>query len=287
MSPENSRIDISVLIVTCNSSDNIAKCLQALKDEISRNNIEILIFDNNSTDTTIRQIEAVCAEAKIIRNKKNIGFAAGVNYLADIAAGKYLLLLNPDFVIDSEAIEILVKAMASQPKAGAVTARLRFPDGTFQPNCRLLPNQKNIFYSRGSVIAREGISHNRYTLDDFSEITPIPAASATCLLIDREYFIKIGCFDPRFFMFMEDTDLCLRIHQTGHKIYFVPGAGGIHYWGQGASVSPVRRILWHHVSVWKYFLKHFPNGFSLIILPMALAINIALRLLTKKFDGRS
>ena len=116
-----------------------------------------------------------------------------------------------------------------------------------------------------------------YTLGDCSETTEIPAVSATCLMVERDFFLSLGGFDERFFLFMEDTDLCLRIGQAGRKIYFVPEAGAVHRWGTGASVSLAKRSWHHHRSVWKYFLKHYPNGFSLFLLPALLFVNFILR----------
>jgi GT2 family glycosyltransferase len=86
-------------------------------------------------------------------------------------------------------------------------------------------------------------------------------------------FDKVGRFDQRFFMFMEDTDLSLRLHQSKYANLFVPTAGGCHRWGGGSDVGRVRRLAYHHVSVWKYFMKHFPNGFSILPLPLLLLIN--------------
>ena len=74
-------------------------------------------------------------------------------------------------------------------------------------------------------------------------------------------------------MYMEDTDLCLRLRNSGLKNYFVPSAGAVHLWGKGSRAGRTRRRWYHHVSVWKYFVKHFPDGFSVIVLPVVLAVN--------------
>jgi N-acetylglucosaminyl-diphospho-decaprenol L-rhamnosyltransferase len=107
----------------------------------------------------------------------------------------------------------------------------------------------------------------------------VPAAAATCLLTERELFKSVDGFDPRYFMFMEDTDLCRKLSLAGKKVYFIPGAGAIHRWGKGAHVSRARRLFYQHRSVWQYFLKHYPNGFSLFLLPLVLLINFTLKLL--------
>ncbi len=276
-------MSISAIVVTFNSEKSISNCLKALSEEITTVGGDIILYDNDSTDATIRIVESDFPGIRIRGSSQNIGFASACNAAAGLAANEYLLFANPDMIIDKGALKILHDALISQPDAGAVVVRMRNADGSFQPTCRKLPDYRNILFSRGSVLRRESASDNpteKYTLGDSDEIMEVPAASATCMLIRNDFFHKIGGFDKRFFMFMEDTDLCLRIGQEGRKAYFVPQAGAVHYWGQGAAISKIKRKWYHHISAWKYFLKHYPNGFSLFVLPIALLFNFILTILT-------
>ncbi len=276
-------MSISAIVVTFNSEKYIANCLKALSEEIMTVHGEIILYDNNSTDATVRVVESEFPGIGIHRSPRNIGFASACNAAANLAGNEYLLFANPDMIIDKGALKILHGALISQTYAGAVVARMRNADGSFQPTCRKLPDYRNILFSRGSVLRKEPASDNsteKYTLGDSGEIMEVPAASATCMLIRNDFFHKIDGFDERFFMFIEDTDLCLRISQVGRKVYFVPQAGAVHYWGQGAVVSKIKRKWYHHISAWKYFLKHHPNGFSLFVLPIALLFNFILTILT-------
>ena len=83
-------------------------------------------------------------------------------------------------------------------------------------------------------------------------------------------------------MYMEDTDICLRLRQSGYRNFFVPGAGGVHLWGRGSRGGKVKRLFYHHISVWKYFLKHFPNPVSFLILPVILTVNFVLAAIVPK-----
>jgi N-acetylglucosaminyl-diphospho-decaprenol L-rhamnosyltransferase len=273
---------VSAIVVTHNSEQRIISCLKALKDEISIVGGEILVFDNNSIDSTVSSIKSEFPEVKLTGASRNLGFAAACNAAAATARGKYLLFANPDIIIDGGALSTLIGAIETLPRAGATVGRMRHPDGSFQPTCRQLPDFNNLLFSRGSVLPaglRSSSSRRGYTFGDSDEIIDVPAASATCLLVEKEFFHSIGGFDPRFFLFMEDTDLSLRIRQAGKKIYFVPRAGAVHFWGQGAAISKARRSWYHHVSVWKYFLKHYPTGASIFILPVVLLINFILSLI--------
>ncbi|SYZ73963.1 putative Glycosyl transferase, family 2 [Candidatus Zixiibacteriota bacterium] len=283
-----SNLLISAIVVTHNSVENIAPCLASLEREILSTGGEIIIYDNASHDATVNSIRHRFPEIKIIASSDNIGFASANNAAARQAQGRYLLMVNPDLILDEGCPKILVDAYKNNKLAGAVCPRLRHPDGQFQATCRNIPTPRNIFFSRGSWLGRRkpGLGEKEiYTLGDYETTTEVPAAAATCLLVEREFFIKLGGFDERFFMFMEDTDLCVRIGQGGRKIYFVPEAGGVHLWGKGADISVFRRAWYQHLSVWKYFLKYYPNGFSLFLLPAALMINMIVSLL--RSAGRS
>lgn len=269
-------IAVSAIVVTFNSVNSVIPCLRALTDEIKSASGEILLFDNNSSDATVKAVRSEFPETVIHKSEKNIGFAVANNIASSMVRGKYLLFANPDMVIDRGALSELMNAHENLHRVGAVVARMRNADGSFQPTCRKIPTMKNIFYSRGSMLPsgrRNSAEAGGYTLEEFDDIREVPAASATCMLISKEFFHSLGGFDERFFLFMEDTDLCLRIGQAGKKVFFVPTAGAVHYWGKGTSISPLKRRWFHHISVWKYFLKHHPNGFSLFLLPGALFLN--------------
>ena len=269
--------------MTFNSSDSVISCLKALSEEIETVDGEIIVFDNKSTDKTAELIKLQFPDIRLYESDVNLGFGAANNVAAEMAEGRYLLFANPDMILDWGALRELVESFEKLDDAGAVVARLHNTDGTLQPTCRNFPNFYNIFFSRGSVLNYKGLpskARESYTIGDFDEITEVPAASAACMLMNKEFFLEIGGFDKRFFLFMEDTDLSLRIQQARKKVYFIPQANALHHWGKGSSVSQLKRVWYHHISVWKYYLKHYPNGFSLIILPIALFMNFLIRSLT-------
>ncbi|PKK84776.1 MAG: hypothetical protein CVT49_01075 [candidate division Zixibacteria bacterium HGW-Zixibacteria-1] len=276
MSEINPQKSVSAIVVTFNSAERIESCLKALSDEVDSVGGEIIVYDNASQDATIRAIETGFPRVVIHKSEKNIGFGAANNRAAAKSGKEYILFANPDLIIDKGSISALIEALEKLPDAGAVAGRMRNPDRTFQPTCRKLPTTNNIFFSRGSILGGKA-GMTQYTLGDFDSSAAVPAAAATCLLMSKNFFLSLGGFDERFFMFMEDTDLCVRIAAAGRIIYFVPGAGGVHYWGGGATVSAFKRLWHHHMSVWKYFLKHYPNGFSLLLLPAALLVNLLLK----------
>lgn len=283
-------IVLSVVMVTHNSAPALRKSLPALNDSLkaleSDVSWEILVVDNASGDDTKAVCQGSSAALTVIELERNMGFAAACNHGAAAASGEYLLFLNPDVTLDKSAIQILIKEIKSLSSAGAVAPRMRNPDGSFQATCRKFPDRKNIFASRGSVFGALFSSGTAYTLADSDTTISAPATAATCLLVVREVFLDIGCFDERFFLFMEDTDLCLRLSQAGYQVYFVPSAGGIHAWGSGAggqAATTGERMLRHHQSVLRYFRKHDPGFWSSVVLPVALGINRAMKMIILAF----
>ncbi len=280
MSQLSSQITVSAIVVTYNSAENIIACLKALRSEVDSIGGNIIVFDNNSNDDTVQVIKKEYSDIKLFESKQNLGFGEANNRAVEMAEGEYILFANPDMILDPGALKTLFETFQNQIMAGAVVARLHNADGSFQPTCRNFPNFYNIFFSRGSVLNHRVLpikTNGAYTLGDFDKISEVPAASAACMLMEKAFFLKIGGFDNRFFLFMEDTDLSLRIKQAGRKVYFEPKAGALHYWGRGSSISRIRRSWYHHLSVWKYYLKHHPNGFSLLFLPVALLANFLVR----------
>jgi GT2 family glycosyltransferase len=277
---------VSVIVVTHNSLPRLGECLEALSQAMKSMRAELILVDNASRDGSPEEAVLRFPQATVIRNEKNVGFATACNQGAEVAGGEYLLFLNPDVVVDPDAVSNLLGVVENQPKAGLVSGRLRFPDGRFQATCRQAPTIANMIFSRRSLMYRlfgRAVDKGKvYTLPDYNETTEVPVVAATLVAIERQLFEKIGGFDRRFFLYMEDTDLSVRLNQAGYSNLFVPTAGGVHRWGEGSRAGRVTRLWRHHMSVWKYFLKHYPNGFSVIFLPAFLAINFTLTALFSK-----
>ena len=270
---------VTAVIVTCNSLPSVISCLKRLDGQRGLTLHEIVVVDNASTDGSPDAIRAGHPNVHVVMNKENVGFGRACNQGAEIATGEYLLFLNPDLELDSDAVGKLLAVARSTGRPGLIAGRLRYADGSFQANCRRFPTIANLLFSRGSIMGRllmhrSDFRSEMYSLPDYDDVTPVPATAATMVMIRRDLFNKVRGFDPRFFLYMEDTDLSLRLHHAGYTNLFVPGAGGVHGFGKGSQIGRFRRSYHHHHSVWKYFLKHVPNGFSLFLLPLLLAVNL-------------
>jgi GT2 family glycosyltransferase len=270
---------VSIILVTYNSLPALDDALDYLKGALKGTISEILVVDNSSTDSSVACARKHFENVRVIETGRNAGFAAACNQGAWMASGEFLLFHNPDVYLDAGVVKRLLEVCRSEEKAGAVAGRMRFPDGRFQATCRNFPTVGNLLFSRGSVLSYFYRKAARYTLPDYQSLTEVPAVAGTLMMVKRDVFVSLGGFDERFFMYMEDTDLSLRLRRAGYRNLFVPDAGGVHAWGQGSQTGRLKRRWYHHLSVWKYFLKHFPISASLVILPVVLAVNFVLAMM--------
>ena len=275
---------VSIVIVTHNSQTALERCLTSLQGGLASVDHELIVVDNASSDGSTEMVRRHYPDAVVIANEINRGFAAACNQAVQETEGEFLLFVNPDVQIDPGSVQSMMALIRTDHKAGAITPRMRNLDGSFQPTCRRLPTIYNLLFSRGSVLSRLIGARHIYTLPDYAETIAVDAVAATVLLIRRSLFVRMKGFDERFFMYMEDTDLCYRLRAMGYRNYFVPTAGAVHDWGHGSDAGRLRRTWHHHFSVWKYFLKHLPNGFSLLVLPVILTLNMLLTIITPPYS---
>ena len=249
---------VSVLIVTFNNSRTIKDCLDSLINQDS-NEIEILVFDNNSTDRTIAILNNY-ELINVVESSRNLGFAATVNRLAALAKGEFLFILNPDCQCPPGLIKSLLAFAQQHP--GAISPALTFPDGSIQPSAREFPDYNNIIFARRSPLYLLGFKR----LKNAGFITPsgptrVPVVSATALLVPKKIFDEIGRFDERFFLYFEDIDLCKRLNQKGIDIWYLPDIKIIHQLRASSQRRSFKALFYHHLSVFKYFTKHYPQRY--------------------------
>ena len=253
----NENIEISVLIVTYNNSGTIAECLDSLKEQ-NYKSFEILLRDNASDDNTVDIVNSY-DEVKLFATDENIGFGAAMNFLAVKASGKYLYILNPDCVCPQSMLQQLYDF--ARKHTGAISPALYYPDGRRQDSARELPTYESIIFSRRSPLYLLGFT----TTSSAGYIAPeqptkVPAVSATALFIPRTTFECLDGFDDRFFMYGEDLDLCKRLGDDGYDIWYLPDIKLKHVLGASAHKAELKTAYHHHLSIYKYFNKHYPHN---------------------------
>lgn len=268
-------VDVSICFVNWRTPDDLIGCVRSIEAHPPACTYDIWIVDNDSRDGSVERLRAELPGARLIANPVNVGFGRAANQAIAASTGRYVLLLNPDMVVDPGAVDTLVAFMESEERAGAIGGAMRAPDGRRHHSCRRFPVPWAALV-RGTFLETI-LPRNRlvreYLMEDWdhSSVREVDWLSGACLMLRREALDQVGVFDARYFMYLEDTDLCLRMHRSGWGVYYVPAAGFVHAIGRSSDQAQPRMILAHHRSMCQYYCKHMARGLGLLLVPLALA----------------
>ena len=246
---------VSVCIVTYNNKDKIAPTIQSIFEHTEGVDLEFFVVDNASTDGTADLIEKAFDKVTVIRSKRNAGFGAGHNMVLPFLDSDFHVVVNPDILLKSDAITALAEFAAERPDVGLLSPQIVFEDGTVQvlgkknPTIRYLGGHRLSKKGEVSPLMRE------YCMLDMPEGEPFEITNATgCFMFFRtSVFKKLGGFDERFFMYLEDCDIARRAAEIS-KVLFIPTVEVVHLW-ERASKTSKKLLLIHIQSILKYFLK--------------------------------
>jgi len=253
--------EVSVILVTYDNETTIDACLDSLAVHTACP-YEAVVVDNSPNEATWARITALCHERPglpihAIRPGHNLGFAAGCNVGARHARGDFLLFLNPDTALDTDIAAIFRSFWRSFPRAGLLGPRICDANGRTVSTCRNLPNLWRIFLDAIGLDRLVGA----YRLFHFDHASPrqVPQLIGACLFTSRRLFEDVRGFDERFFVYFEEVDLCKRLAESGHELWFVPEASVSHRAGTSCEreASAAVMIAQLRRSRTLYFRKHF------------------------------
>lgn len=237
---------LSIIVVSYNTRELTLECLRSVYAQTRETSFELLVVDNASTDESAAAIAAEFPQARLWPLDENLGFAAANNFAARHASGEWLLLLNPDTVVLDRAIDRLVgfaeSANRSHPRAGIFGGRTLFPDGSLNPtSCWARPTLWSTFciavgltslFRRSSLFNPEAMP--AWPRDSVREVDIV---TGCFFLLRRSLWNRLGGFDPAFFMYGEEADLCLRVRREGVTGLICPDATIIHHGGASETVQ--------------------------------------------------
>lgn len=255
---------VSVILVSYNTCRLTLECLESLFRLSGGADLEVIVADNASTDGSADRIQAAFPQVRLIRLPSNLGFAAANNLAARRAAGRYLLLLNPDTVLLNDTVGRLAAFAESHPRIGIVGGRTFFPDGSENPtSCWRRPTVWSLFclgtglaslLRRSRLFNPESMAHwgGRGTKE-------VDIVTGCLLLIRRELWQRLGGFDESFRMYGEDADLCLRARLAGAACAVIPEARIVHYGGasEPAAADKMVRLFQARARLCR---KHWPRA---------------------------
>lgn len=260
---------LSLIIISYNTAALTLQCLKRVLIVFRKIKHEIIVIDNDSPDNSSSLIKKNFPQIKLLVNKKNLGFARAVNQGVKKARGEYILLLNTDALVDKRLLKAL-GFLDKNPKVALLSPRLIFPCGKLQANFGHYPSlfteflQATLLYKIlpwGRVIMP-----NLSTRKRFYQIREVEWLSATCLFIKRKVFKKIGLFDEKFFMYLEDIDFCRRAKFAGFSTIFW-GKEKIIHSHHGSSQNSLAPWFYERKSLLYFWKKYYPKkkiGFQII-----------------------
>lgn len=268
---------LSIIIVNYNVKYFLEQALYSADKALKGIDGEIIVVDNNSSDGSVEMLISRFPSVKLIANKKNTGFSVANNQGIAIAQGEYILLLNPDTVVQEDTFSSTLQFMDEHPDAGALGVKMVDGKGIFLPESkRSLPTPAVSFFKifgLSSLFPKSKV-FGRYHLgylsnDETHEIDVLPGAF---MLMRKSVLDKIGLLDETFFMYGEDIDLSYRVQLGGYKNYYFPGTRIIHYKGESTKKGSLNYVRIFYQAMIIFAKKHFSPRYASLY---ALFINTA------------
>jgi GT2 family glycosyltransferase len=280
---------VSAVIVHFRTPD--ATVQSALAVTATAPDAELLVLDNASGDSIRERLSIEARAASVLVESENRGYGAACNRGARETSREFLLFLNSDAMIQPGAVEALVAALDSDPRAAVAGPRLENPDGTLQPSILRLPTLWCVFCESSGVAYLSGgrtpLRGHSATREDHSRPHAVECVKGAAFLVRRTAFEEVGGFDERFFLYAEESDLCERLSRRGWKVLFEPAARVVHRGGASGGDALFGQL---NDSLAAYVARHQGRAAGVaarIVLTAGAAGRYALSLVTPGERGRA
>lgn len=261
-------MDLSIVIASFNTKDLLVSCLNSIKKYTKGISYEIIVVDNASVDDSVSAVREL--RAKLIENKKNLGFAAANNQGSKAASGEFLLFLNTDTLIEDNVLGEMVTRMRKSPKVGVSTCSLKNKDGSFQATGGFFPSLIRVFSWMtiqdfpfvDSFIKPFHPFHSKSFFNKGESFYKMPRqldwVTGAFLLTRRGIIKKAGGWDEKYFMYVEEVDLCYKIKKLGYEVWYWPFKSIIHLGGASSKASKFS-LLAEYSGIKRFYKKFYPR----------------------------
>jgi len=268
----------AAVIVNYEAGSLLLDCVRSVLADTSAGPVDLVVVDNGSRDGSIDALIAALPDVRVVRAPGNVGYARAANLGTAATKAAIVAVLNPDTVLEAGAARALLDRIVGEPRLAACGPRLRNLDGSDYPSGRTFPS---IPVAVGHGLLGLWWPRNPFTVR-YRQLDADPAVprlvdwvSGAAIWLRRTALDEVGGWDERYFMYVEDTDLCWRLRRAGWEVSYEPSAVIVHAQGASASRRPYRMMLEHHRSAWR-FAKTRLTGSRAILLPLA-AVYFAVR----------
>jgi GT2 family glycosyltransferase len=283
---------LSIIIVNYNVEYFLEQCLHSVRKAVHGVDAEVIVVDNNSIDGSNNMVIKKFPEVRLIANKDNRGFSKANNQGINLSSGEYVLLLNPDTVVEDDTFSKIIDFMDAHPKAGALGVKMVDGAGNFLPESkRGLPTPITSFYKIFGLSSLFPHSKRfaRYHLGhlDKDEVHEVEILAGAFMMLRRSVLDEIGLLDETFFMYGEDIDLSYRVIKAGYKNYYFPKTRIIHYKGESTKKGSINYVLVFYQAMVIFANKHFSQKNARLytaLINLAIYFRAFLSLLSRFWD---
>lgn len=256
---------LSVIIVNYNVKYFLEQCLYSVQKACANLEAEIIVVDNNSTDGSREFLEPAFPWVRFIWNSNNEGFAKANNQAIALAAGAYILFLNPDTLVAEDCLEKSIQFLESKKNRGALGIKMIDGTGRFlKESKRAFPSPLTSLYKLSglSVLFPRSIVFAKYHQGHLSENEnhDVDVLAGAFMLIPRNILSEVGNFDERFFMYGEDVDLSYRIQKAGYRNYYFSGSAIIHFKGESTKRGSMNYVRLFYTAMSLFVKKHYSGN---------------------------
>jgi len=255
-------MDLSIIIVNYNVKYFLEQCLHSVQRASGDLQTEVFVVDNNSVDGSCAMVQEKFPDVNLIRNDQNLGFSAANNQAIKKSTGRYVLLLNPDTVIEEDTLVKCVGYMDEHPDSGGLGVKMIDGKGDFLPESkRSLPTPRVAFFKifgLSRLFPRSRV-FGRYHLGylDKDRMHQVEILCGAFMMLRKSALDEVGLLDEEFFMYGEDIDMSYRLLNAGYKNIYYPESTIIHYKGESTKKGSLNYVLTFYKAMIKFARKHF------------------------------
>jgi GT2 family glycosyltransferase len=282
----NARPQVSIIVVSYNTRALLLECLASAVESSEGASVELIVVDNASTDGSFEAARERFPQAAIIRNETNRGFGAACNQAIKIASAPFVLLLNSDARLTTEAFRALSDCISSNHRCGAAGCRMTNAQGETINNARRFLTPLNQAFELLGISGAGRFSRtHQLRLDRDQTDCSVDWIDAACLILNRAALDEAGLFDEQFFMYSEDEDLCYRLKSAGWLVCFSARGAAIHH-GGASSAQNRFQMLCQFYSSQMLFLSKRRGRASVMIYKLAMKAALTLKRLAESNERR-
>lgn len=280
-------MDLSVVILSYNVKYLLDACIESVVQASQHLSTEIIVVDNASTDESVSLVREKYPHINIIENKINIGFAKANNIAAHTAKGIYLLILNPDTVVNTSAIHEALHHLKTHRETGLIGVRMHDHRGNYLPESkRGFPSLLSSFFKITGIyrLFPKSDFFNHYYLGskNRAEICEVEVLAGAFMMMPKSVFEEVGGFDENYFMYGEDIDLSGKVKKLGKKLIYLGSEEIIHLKGRSARFDSYLHVRNFYKAMKIFVDKNYSNALSRWIISLAIALAGALSFIKRK-----